>query len=940
MDEYISEFLYSNYDSNSDARKLLAWIMIDKTNTFSRITGRLKYAIETKNHLKNKKFHRSLERYKKFYLAHNAPLINGTFSSRKLKSIQISDFRGFGKLSDEDFGIKLNFNKINNIFFAPNGGGKSSLCEALEYQTTGEIKEAGRRKTSVKNYIKRNGKHKITLLDFSGREVLLSKECKFNFIDRNRLQEFSLLGSSDTKFQEKDVLAALVGLERYDEFLSKFVLPQSFNANAFISNRCADDLLSHENTLIKYRNSSRENRMELKQIKINIIDLLGVNCDELKEDYFEKVIKDKLSYTRKLLSKYSEKKEQLKKGIPSIEVPIDKARHKIFLLLKAIERKERINKKLEEIVYNDDVINLHRISKKILELSGHDSCPLCNTPLEKVEKNPLDNSNEILNSFIQVTKLQRLLKRTNSHNQTIKELIQKYISDFQLSPLNDMIKYDVPKLLEISSNFNKMNDDGIKDALAFLDSILIDSRDTLELYNEKSVQHNHVIKNIDGTLKDLNTKTERLTTKINAIRDQFAIYESKKQNKEKKIIAFNNIIEIIKSAKEKCISEKEQNDFLKALNTDYAIFYQKAKEFKRTKELQILAGIESSIVHYYNEINKHDDDSEKLDSISFVHDSSLDSYRLQLNINGEQSDAFVKLSEGHLKSLGLSILLALAKKKNSQFIVFDDVVNAIDTEHRSNIINTFLTDSYIKNVQKIITTHDKLFWELYSNREKILGNGEFSSFILNCYSHGIHYEERDISFEGKIIDSLEHYDIRQALIYCRIWFESLASKHCVDNGLTVTASFSNRDYQKPNFIKISLEKMYATLIDSLGEKLENINVIKNDFLSWGVQNQEHHAFSENNYNVIHSKTSQEIQNIFDSIRKFDIQLAPQLRLESLEGKLTALEGRITSYTARIANANQATPVDVVRQWNNDKSKLVKEKNKIQELKEYCEACLL
>lgn len=940
MDEYISEFLYSNYDDNNDARKLLSWIMIDKTNNSAKITGRLKYAIETKNYLINKKFHRNLERYKQFYLAHNAPQINGTFSSRKLKSIQISDFRGFGKLNDEDLGIKLNFNKINNIFFAPNGGGKSSLCEALEFQTTGEIKEAGRRKTSVKNYIKRNGKHKITLLDFSGCEVLSSKECKFNFIDRNRLQEFSLLGSSDTKFQEKDVLAALVGLERYDEFLSKFVQPQSFNANAFISSRCSEELASHENTLIRYRNSSRENRIELKQIKVNVIDLLGVNCDKLKEHYIDVVIKDKLSYTKKVLATCTEKRDQLKKGIPSIEVPVDKARHKIFLLLRAIERKERIGKKLEEIIYNDDVINLHRISKKILELSEHDSCPLCKTPLEKVEKNPLDNSNEILNSFIRVTKLQRLLEGTNSHNETIKGVIQKYISDFQLSPLNNMIEYDVSKLLEISSNFNRMNDNGIKDALAFLDSILVNSRDAFDIYNERSVQHNHVIKNIDGTLKDLNIKIERLTTKINSVRDQFAIYESKKQNKEKKVTAFNNILETIRLTKGRCIIEKERNDFLKELSADYVIFSQKAKEFKRTKELQILAGIETSIVHYYNEINKHDDDSEKLESISFVHDSTLDSYRLQLNINGEQSDAFVKLSEGHLKSLGLSILLALAKKKQSQFIVFDDVVNAIDTEHRSNIINTFLTDSYIKNVQKIITTHDKLFWELYSNREKILGNGEFSSFILNSYSHGIHYEERDISFEGKIIDSLEHYDIRQALIYCRIWFESLASKHCVDNGLTVTASFSNRDYQKPNFIKISLEKMYATLIESLEGKLENINIIKNDFLSWGVQNQEHHAFSENNYNVIHSKTSQEIQNIFDSIRKFEIQLAPQQRLASLESKLTALEVKITSYTTRIANANPAIPIDVVRKWTNEKSKLVKEKNKTQELKKYCEDCLL
>ena len=231
MDEYISEFLYNYYDEDNNYRKLLLWLILDRNNNASKITARLKYAQEYKNIYNNTSFYRSLLKYKKFYESRNLNVQGRGVSNRKIKYLQVSNFRGFGQLTDEDMGVRFNFNISNNIFFAPNGGGKSSLCEALEFQTTGDIKEAGRRKTALKNYIKRNGKHSITLHDYNNKPILPTSDCKFNFIDRNRLQEFSLLGSNDTKFQERDVLAALVGLEDYDIFLSTLVAPKSFKNN-------------------------------------------------------------------------------------------------------------------------------------------------------------------------------------------------------------------------------------------------------------------------------------------------------------------------------------------------------------------------------------------------------------------------------------------------------------------------------------------------------------------------------------------------------------------------------------------------------------------------------------------------------------------------------------------------------------------------------------
>ncbi|MBX8837529.1 AAA family ATPase [Enterobacter sp. Y17] len=939
MDEYISEFLYNYYDEDNNYRKLLLWLILDRNNNASKITARLKYAQEYKNIYNNTSYYRSLLKYKKFYESRNLNVQGRRVSNRKIKYLQVSNFRGFGQLSDEDMGVRFNFNISNNIFFAPNGGGKSSLCEALEFQTTGDIKEAGRRKTALKNYIKRNGKPSITLHDYNNKPILPTSDCKFNFIDRNRLQEFSLLGSSDTKFQERDVLAALVGLEDYDTFLSTLVAPKSFNAQSFVSVDYSSKLTSLNLDLQRYRKASKDNYDDLQEIKLKILNELGINYEKLCERYRDDVARTKFPHIKRYHAILTEKKSQLKKGISSIEIPLEKSTKILLSLIKVIERKERIEAGLEEIAFNEKTIELHRISKLLLEEEAHDACPLCNTPIEKVSINPLQHSIDILVSFTNVTSLQKRLKKHNSYIVKLTNVILETLRSFLISPINTLVDCDFVTLSDISNNLAQMNDDGLKKNLRYLHESLINCT-SIASYNEKTIQHNLIVSDITESLKKIDTKINKISNSIANITNYIAIYKSKIQNKAEKHKAFDTLLNQIQSTSVKLLEENARNNFFRGLNVEYAEFYRQAYEYKRNKEAQILSGIEGSIVDYYNEINKHDDDSEKLDGISFVFESSQQSYRVQLNIQNEQVDAFVRLSEGHLKSLGLSILLALAKKKNSQFIVFDDVVNAIDTEHRSNIINTFLTDPYIKKTQKIITTHDKLFWELYSNRQRSLGNGEFKSFVLNCYPHGIHYEEKDISFEGKITESLECYDIRQALIYCRIWFESLASQHCVDSGLSVTASFTSRDFQKPNMIKISLEKMYAVLIESLGARLENVNYIKSNFLSWASQNQEHHAFSEHNYNIVHSKTSQEIQMIFDSIRRFEIQLSPQKKLASLVATLSALETKISSCDNKIQRATQATPADVMRQWNNERLKYLREKSKIEELKDYCENCLL
>nr|WP_238485330.1 hypothetical protein [Rahnella ecdela] len=76
---------------------------------------------------------------------------------------------------------------------------------------------------------------------------------------------------------------------------------------------------------------------------------------------------------------------------------------------------------------------------------------------------------------------------------------------------------------------------------------------------------------------------------------------------------------------------------------------------------------------------------------------------------GIRYDALIIFSEGHIKCLGLAILLAKNIVQGCPVVIFDDVVNAIDDEHRDGIWRTFFEDGLLDDKQIILTSHAEEF---------------------------------------------------------------------------------------------------------------------------------------------------------------------------------------------------------------------------------------
>ena len=195
-----------------------------------------------------------------------------------------------------------------------------------------------------------------------------------------------------------------------------------------------------------------------------------------------------------------------------------------------------------------------------------------------------------------------------------------------------------------------------------------------------------------------------------------------------------------------------------------------------------------------------------------------------------------------------------------------------------------------------------MFWEKISNKHKRATDADtFSSQILKSTSKGIVIQNFGVSYSEKVKAALEVYDIRQALVYSRIWFETMVNDYCVRNSIQITTTFSSRQLKKDNWLEISLEATYTEFAKSLNGNLDTFNYLKNDLINWGGQNQEHHAFDEYNYNFSHATTSLEVQNIYEKLWVFEAQLNPASTTEKLANEKAELEKIKIKATSQLAN---------------------------------------
>ncbi|HMQ96600.1 MAG TPA: ATP-binding protein [Candidatus Nanoperiomorbaceae bacterium] len=91
----------------------------------------------------------------------------------KLKSLSVGPFRGFAKQEEFDLASQL------VLIYGPNGTGKSSFCEALEFGLLGSVAEAESKRFRPQDYLKNAYTNSFTAptlvgLDSEGNDIPIS----------------------------------------------------------------------------------------------------------------------------------------------------------------------------------------------------------------------------------------------------------------------------------------------------------------------------------------------------------------------------------------------------------------------------------------------------------------------------------------------------------------------------------------------------------------------------------------------------------------------------------------------------------------------------------------------------------------------------------------------------------------------------------------------
>ena len=141
----------------------------------------------------------------------------------RINSIEIENFRGFA--SKESFDL----DKPKILVYGPNGSGKTSFCEALEYSLLGYLSEADAKRIDVKRYITNlhtgNSSEPIIKGTNSKGEIIEINanpdSYYFCLIEKNRIIDFARY-SSKTQGQQENLLATLFGLDEFYSFINGF----------------------------------------------------------------------------------------------------------------------------------------------------------------------------------------------------------------------------------------------------------------------------------------------------------------------------------------------------------------------------------------------------------------------------------------------------------------------------------------------------------------------------------------------------------------------------------------------------------------------------------------------------------------------------------------------------------------------------------------------
>lgn len=207
----------------------------------------------------------------------------------------------------------------------------------------------------------------------------------------------------------------------------------------------------------------------------------------------------------------------------------------------------------------------------------------------------------------------------------------------------------------------------------------------------------------------------------------------------------------------------------------YTDFLEELKTYRDGLPEQLLADLNEVTLDLYNWFNAQDHQSDLIEELQLPLRGG-DPIRVRFRGTPDRwQDALSILSEGHVRCLGLAILLAKNIKLGLPTLLLDDAVNAIDHDHREGIRTTLFAHPELIKKQLIITCHSPEFIKDIHNQHA----PKAALYILRHHD-GDHHPRVSGGNTRNYIDQasgcLADNDLRGALSHSRQALEGLVSR--------------------------------------------------------------------------------------------------------------------------------------------------------------------
>lgn len=631
----------------------------------------------------------------------------GTWPLAKLRHLTVGPFRGFRVAEPFDLSTQI------VLFYGPNGSGKTSLCEALEYSLLGDVEEAGNKRIAARTYLSNvhAGRFAPPILkatDQHGREVDVVASLdtyRFCFIEKNRIDAFSRIAARPNA-QRTELIATLFGMDQFNEFVSHF--NESIDGQLVL-------IAERQNTLAARRSELAADRTTVEgeaAFQTVLSSEEAALAREYKADTTYEALK-KLIGTPEAIGRMQEL-ENILEAVPLIVLGVTRQG-----LLDVLDKARQCGEELDAIIAGlrtkGDQVSFKALYESVLALRDAvgKRCPACDTPLEgqlHVATNPYQKATHGLRQLEELSVLQDQKQTAETMlGQVSREVRQKLapIATFlaaraeegtmtgrwltllpvepvgcwwsAIYPPADTTDADVPSLNEILAIVDQMatQDDASRQAQQDRQPHVAERRRLIEFQLRVQAQ---------------DRKRQLLKENVESANDRIKAFD-------------NENAELIAQA------EQEKQDIKRdsPVKSAYDRFLEELRAYRDQLPEQLIAGLNDAAKDLYNAFNRNDRNEDK---ISALHLPLAGDGKIEISFRGNPEarvDALHVLSEGHVRCLGLAILMAKAKSIACPVIVFDDAINAIDHDHRGGIREAIFESDQFAQTQLIVTCHSNEF---------------------------------------------------------------------------------------------------------------------------------------------------------------------------------------------------------------------------------------